>query len=83
MMIKGSEKYSQRFDQYMNSNENLSQTEGVIRDRLQEILIDECVLDCASCRRIWTNTSIINHRIICHCKLCVNATQENQAGGEL
>jgi hypothetical protein len=88
MMIKGSEKYNQQFDQCMNSDEkvygkNISQAEGVMQDHLPETLIDECISDCASCSRIRTNMSINHHRIICHCKLCVNATQENQTGGEV
>lgn len=88
MTIKGSEKYSQQFDQYTNSDEkvygkNISQAEGVMQDHLPDTMIDECISDCASCSRIWINTSINHHRIICHCKLCVNSIQENQVGGEV
>jgi hypothetical protein len=83
-MIKGYKKYSQLFDQYMNSDEkvygkNISQAEGDMQDHLPDIVIDECISDCTSYGRIWTNTSI-NHRIVYHCKLYVHATQENRLG---
>jgi hypothetical protein len=85
MMIKGFERYGQQFDQYANYYEtvygkNISQAKGVMQDHLPETLIDDYISACANCSRIWTNTSTNHHQIICHYKLCINATQKNQVG---
>lgn len=46
-------------------------------DQYPHLIIDECMPDCQTCRRVWIN-HLTGHKIVCRCKnKCHQSNGEN------